>query len=113
MLRYQELVSPGLEPHEPTHPRSAIDDSCEQLGKSKFPDFQAIVAMMVHFILRVSIASAKDDLADFIRTIVSIKAYYDSQDKTTDTFWSHYIKKKCMDAAIRATISNGNDGVTI
>ena len=107
MLRYQELVSSGLEPHEPTHPRSAIEDFCEQLGKSKFPDIRAIVAIMVHSILRVSIASARDDLADFIRNTVNMEAYCDSQDQTTDAFWSRYIKKG-MDAAIRETIGNGD-----
>lgn len=37
MLRYQELISPGQEPDEPVHPRSAMEDFCHLLSNEPIP----------------------------------------------------------------------------
>ena len=109
MLRYQELVSPDPKPSKPPPNRSVAEDFCTLMGQPKLvPLIRTSVGLMVRSLQRVSITRARDNLGDFIVGTINIDAYPDIPDKTADAFWSSYIDKKDINAAICQTIGNGD-----
>ena len=112
MLWCQELMLPGQEPHKPVHSGSTIEEFCGLLHTSPAPKLPTTVASMLHSLLRVSKARARDDMVNLINDVICLKSYPDSSDDRTDAFWSRYLETNDIDSAIRDTIGKGDENAS-